>query len=165
MGIFGEIPYKLVDPNFVIWLNERHDEGHPSMAHTAREPSLEAVTVKQLASFGIDSSKHLLLQNSMEILTNDLEPALFQNGIYTVGCGGISAKDHKGNRYMNLIEGLADADQRDFIVVFVDDPMEHVEGMVKILKQHGIRCIGFHITTISAEIEHPSTGEESHPQP
>lgn len=153
-GVYGQVPYKLVDPDFVSWLNEKHEEGHPSMAHTAREPVLESVTVKQLASFGIDFSLYSPFDGHKATLDLPPEPALFHNGIYIVGRGGISALHHKGNQYMNLLDLVRAPHQRDFIVVFVDDRREHVEGMVKILKQDGIRCVGFHITTISAETEH-----------
>lgn len=147
-------PMSLVDKDFQKWLNDKHD--YPSMAHTARELSLQAITEKQLSKFKINFSSPIKNKVTFDKNSDHAEDALFENGIYFVGRGGIKAKNHKGKRFVQLLREIKKhKNEGPSHVVFVDDRYEHVAGMVQELELElaGIPCSGFHITTISAVAE------------
>ena len=156
--ILKEPAMRLLEPDLPAWLQAKQRVGFVTMGHTARETVLAEVTERQLARLGISfavsavSSAPIGFEKNIE----QPEPALFKAGIFYVGRGGTQAKDHKGKRFLQLLDQRNKLDQRKKLaaaadpttVIFIDDRREHVEGMIGELAKRKIPCHGFHIEAI-----------------
>lgn len=143
--------WKKLDPKIEEWLHSKRE--HFIMGLTAREDVLVEATTKSLKELGIKLNPELP-HHSFSFpaeLPFHAQTATYKNGVFHVGSGGTKTVHHKGKRFLHFIEmrnRILKNKKLPKYLVFVDDRMEHVKGMVEELKTVGITVLGFNIVVI-----------------
>lgn len=115
------------------WIKLQQTKGYSTMALTARSNNMLEVSIRQLASIGIDlNNAAIAAAGGVHIIAKELldgvEEAKFANGVLAVGESNVKAKALRA-----FFQTTAAAMNKIRKIVFVDDKHYHCEAMHQLL--------------------------------
>lgn len=134
------ITVKLVDP-FSVKIIEKIKQICPTIALTARTPTEEMYTLKQLNSLEI-LLKHPAKEDRINLPT--LYPSLFHKGIL------FSGFNPKGNTLKTYLQTFNFKPKQ---IIFVDDVWHHVNGVEKVVEQLGMKYVGVRFSAADERVK------------
>lgn len=144
-------PVKPVEAAFIPTLKRVQQDEIVIMGLTHRQPSLADSTIAQLSSLGWSFQPTAPVEKSFVVPSST--PTLYTRGVLFTG-----EYNKKGEIFISFLSMI---DQRPEKVIFIDDKINHVEDVEKVLIEQGIECIGIHYRAIenAEKVYYPEIAE------